>query len=68
MNTAAPMSQWFKFKTYMTQDECKANLTQMPPFYKCVASNDPALKQPASAAAGAPSTSTMSGAAASHMQ
>ena len=68
MNTTAPMFQWFKFKTYQSQDECKAQLTQVPSFYKCVASNDPALKQPAPAAAAAPSTATMSGPAASHMQ
>jgi hypothetical protein len=68
MNTTAPMSQWFKYKTYQTQDECRATLTQVQSFYKCVASNDPALKKPAPAAAGAPTTSTMSGAAASHMQ
>ena len=60
--------QWFKYKTYQTQDECNALLTQLPSFYKCVASNDPALKKPAPAAAGAPSTATMSGAAANHMQ
>jgi hypothetical protein len=68
MNTAAPMPQWIKYKTYQTQPECNAVLTQMPSFYKCVASNDPALKKSAPAAAGAPSTATMSGAAASHMQ
>jgi hypothetical protein len=68
MNTAAPMFQWFKYKTYQTQAECNALLTQLPSFYKCVASNDPALKQPAPAAAGAPSTATMSGAASSHVQ
>ena len=68
MNTAAPMFQWIKFKTYQAQNDCETSLKQMPPFYKCVASNDPSLKKPAPAAAAAPSTATMSGAAASHMQ
>ncbi len=67
MNTAAPMFQWFKYKTYQSQPECTAALTQLPSFYKCVASNDPALKKPAPAAAGAPSTATMSGGSASQM-
>src|SRR5271165_5607471 len=58
MNTALPMSQWIKYKTYQSQNECEAKLKDMPSFYKCVASNDPALKRPAPAAAGAPSTAT----------
>jgi len=68
MNTAAPMFQWLRYKTLSSQDGCEAALKEMPSFYKCVASNDPALKKPAPAAAGAPGISTMSGAAASHMQ
>jgi len=68
MNTVAPLSQWLKFKTLQTQQGCQAELKDLPSFYKCVASNDPALKKPAPAAAAAPSTSTVSGAAASHMQ
>ncbi|MGH7925804.1 MAG: hypothetical protein ACREQH_14565 [Candidatus Binatus sp.] len=68
MNTAVPMSQWLKFKTFKSEDGCKARLKKMPSFYKCVASDDPALKKPAPGAAGAPSTSTLSGAAGGHMQ
>ena len=70
MNTAAPMSQWIKFKTLESEDACKAQLKskKAPSSYKCVASDDPALTASAPAAAGGPSTSTVSGAAASHMQ
>jgi hypothetical protein len=68
MNSTAPMTQWLKFKTLKTEHACKAQLKKMPSFYKCVASDDPVLKGPAPAAAAGPSTSTMSGAAGSHMQ
>ena len=68
MNTAAPLSQWLKLKTLDSEDACKAQLKKMPSFYKCIASYDTALKPPARAAASAPSTSTVSGAAGSHMQ
>jgi hypothetical protein len=68
VNSAAPLPQWLKFKTFESKDACKARLKKMPPFYKCIASYDTALKPRANAAAAAPSTSTMSGAAASHMQ
>jgi hypothetical protein len=71
-NGAAPMSQWLKFKTLGSEAACKAQLKKVQPFYKCVKSSDPALTAPAHPAAnastGAPSTSTVSGAAASHMQ
>jgi hypothetical protein len=66
MNSAAPLSQWIKFKTLKTENGCKAQLKKVQPFYKCVASDDPALKAPAPA--GAPRVSTLSGAAGSHMQ
>jgi hypothetical protein len=56
MNSAAPMSQWVKFKTLESEHACKAQLKEMPSFYKCVKSDDPALKPPAQAAAGGPST------------
>jgi hypothetical protein len=68
MNVKAPMSQWLKFKTVKSEAACKAELKKLQPFYKCVASDDPALKSHAPAAASAPSTSTVSGAAGSHMQ
>lgn len=68
MNSAAPMSQWLKFKALKSEDACKAQLKKVQPFYKCVSSDDPALKRPGPAAAGAPSISTMSGAAGGHMQ
>ena len=66
MNTAAPMTQWIKFKTLRSEAGCKARLKKMRPFYKCVASDDPALRS--QTPAGAPSISTISGAAGSHMQ
>jgi hypothetical protein len=69
MNTSVPLSQWLTFKTFASQEACEAKLKKAPSFYKCVSSDDPALKKPhGPAAAGAPSISTMSGAAASHMQ
>src|ERR1700675_435922 len=68
MNSTAPMSQWLKFKTLKSEDACKAQLKKVQPFYKCVSSDDPALKAHVPAAAGAPSISTISGAAGSHMQ
>jgi hypothetical protein len=68
MNTTAPMSQWLKFKTLQSESACKEQLKKMPAFYRCVASDDPALKRPASAPAGAPSISTLSGAAGGHIQ
>jgi hypothetical protein len=66
MNSAAPMSQWIKFKTLKSEHGCKAQLKKVQPFYKCVASDDPALKAETAPAA-APSVSTLSGAA-SHTQ
>jgi len=38
------VSQWLTFKKLGSQGECKAQLKTMPSFYRCVASNDPALK------------------------
>ena len=69
-NSAAPISQWRKLSKLESEDACKAQLKlkKTPSSYRCVASDDPALKASAPAAAGAPSTSTVSGAAASHMQ
>ena len=68
VNTTVPMSQWIKFKTLKSEDACKAQLKKVQPYYKCVSSDDPALKKHTPAAAGAPSISTISGAAAGHMQ
>jgi len=68
VNTTAPMSQWLKFKTLKSEDACKAQLKKVQPYYKCVSSDDPALKKHTPAAAGAPSISTISGAAGGHMQ
>ncbi len=68
VNSSAPLYQWLKFKTFKSEDVCKSRLKKMPPYYKCIASYDTALKPPAHAAAAAASTSTMSGAAGSHMQ
>jgi hypothetical protein len=68
VNSSAPLYQWLKFKTFKSEDVCKSRLKKMPPYYKCIADYDTALKPPANAAAAAPSTSTAAGAAASHMQ
>jgi hypothetical protein len=68
MNSTAPMSQWLKFKTLNSQEACQAQLKKVQPFYKCVSSDDPALKAHVPAPAGAPSVSTISGAAGAHMQ
>ncbi len=72
VNSGAPMSQWIKFKTLGSEAGCKARLKKMPSFYKCVKSDDPALKAPGQAAvdsgASAPSTSAAPGATAGHMQ
>ena len=67
VNSKAPVSQWLTLKTLATKSECKAQLKTMPSFYRCFASNDPTLKRVARPKS-APSTSTTSGAAGSHMQ
>lgn len=64
MNSTLPLSQWLKYKTYDSEEACRAELKQLQPFYRCIRSDDPALK---GRAAGAPSTSTVTGAAGSHM-
>ena len=53
VNSAAPISQWIKYKTLRSEGACKARLKQMEPFYRCVKSDDPALK-PSAEAASAP--------------
>ena len=68
MNSTAPLSQWLKFKTLNSKEACQAALKKVQPFYKCVSSDDPALKAHVPAPAGAPSVSTISGAAGAHMQ
>lgn len=68
VNSAAPMSQWLKFKTLKSEEACQAQLKKVQPFYKCVPSNDLALKAHVPAPTGAPSVSTISGAAGAHMQ
>jgi hypothetical protein len=68
MNLAAPISQWLKFKTLKSEEACKAQLKKVQPYFKCVASDDPALIHQAPAPAGAPSISTISGAGATHVQ
>ena len=64
MNSKVPLSQWLKYKTYDSEEACRAELKQLQPFYRCIRSDDPALKR---SAAGAPSASTVPGAAPSHM-
>jgi hypothetical protein len=68
MNIAAPISQWLKFKTLKSEQACKTQLKKVQPYFKCVASDDPALMHHVPAPASAPSISTISGAAAAHMQ
>lgn len=67
VNAKAPLSQWLAFKKLGSEGACKAELKQMPPYYRCVSSSDPALKR-ASRPKSAPSTSTAAGAAGAHMQ
>jgi hypothetical protein len=68
MNNTAPLSQWLTFKTLPSEEACKAQLKKVQPFYRCISSDDPALKKKDAAATGAPSVSTMTGAAGAHMQ
>ena len=68
VNSAAPLSQWLKFKTLKSEQACEAELKKVQPFYKCIPSDDPALKTHVTAPASAPSISTLSGAAGAHMQ
>jgi hypothetical protein len=67
VNPKAPLPQWLTFQKYSSQGDCKERKKTMPSYYRCVASNDPALKR-ASRPKSAPSTSTATGAAGSHMQ
>jgi len=67
VNAKAPLSQWLTFKTLGSESECKALLKTKASYYRCVASDDPALKH-ASRPKSAPSTSTAAGALGSHMQ
>ena len=68
MNSAMPLSQWLTFQKFQSEEACKAKLKGAPSFYRCISSDDPALKKKAATAAGAPSTSTMTGAVGGHMQ
>jgi hypothetical protein len=67
VNAKAPLSQWLTLKTLGSESDCKALLKTKAPYYRCVASDDPALKH-ASRPKSAPSTSTAAGAVGSHMQ
>ena len=64
VNAKAPLTQWHTVKTLGSESDCKALLKTKARYYRCVASDDPALKRPKSA----PSTSTAAGAVGSHMQ
>src|ERR1700722_15968786 len=66
MNSTAPLSQWLKFKTLKSEEACEAALKKVQPFYKCIPSDDPALKAHVPTPASAPSISTISGAAGAH--
>ena len=67
VNVKAPLTQWHTLKTLGSESDCKALLKTKAPYYRCVASDDPALKR-ASRPKSAPSTSTAAGAVGSHMQ
>ena len=67
VNVKAPLSQWHTAKTLASESECKTLLKKKASYYRCVASDDPALKS-ASKPKSAPSTSTAAGAVGSHMQ
>ena len=67
VNSKAPLSQWLTLKKLSSQSACKAKLKTMPSFYRCVSSDDPALKRAAKPKS-APSTSTAAGAVGTHMQ
>jgi hypothetical protein len=66
VNANAPLSQWHTFKTLGSESDCKALLRTKAPYYRCVASDDPALKH--ASPKSAPSTSTAAGAVGAHMQ
>ena len=55
VNTSAPLSKWLVLKQFKSQAACKKKLKTMAEFYRCVSSNDPALK-PTPTPAAAPST------------
>ena len=67
VNSKAPLSQWLTLKKLGSQSECKAQLKTMPSFYRCVSSDDAALKRAAKPKS-APSSSTAAGAIGTHMQ
>ena len=68
VNSKAPLSQWLTLKKLDSQSQCKAQLKTMPSFYRCVSSDDSALKKTAVKPKSAPSTSTAGGAIGTHMQ
>ena len=68
VNSKAPLSQWLTLKKLESQGQCKAQLKTMPSYYRCVSSDDPALKKSAAKPKSAPSTSTAPGAIGTHMQ
>ena len=67
VNARAPLSQWLAFKTFGSESDCDAVLKTKPAYFRCVASDDPALKHVAGPKS-APSTSTAAGAIGAHMQ
>src|ERR1700722_10504086 len=68
MNATGPIPLCLEFKPLKSEQACKAQLKKVHPYFKCVASDDPTLKNRAPAPASAPSISTISGAAGAHMQ
>jgi hypothetical protein len=50
VNAKAPLSGWITFKKFASEKDCNAALKTMANFYRCVSSDDPALKKTAAAA------------------
>jgi len=67
MNSTAPLSNGSSSKP-SSPKKLRAALKKVQPFYKCIPSDEPALKAHVTAPASAPSISTLSGAAGAHMQ
>jgi hypothetical protein len=47
VNAKAPISGWITFKKFASEKDCNAELKKMQNFYRCVSSDDPALKKTA---------------------
>jgi hypothetical protein len=50
VNSALPISSWLVLHRYTSEAACKRELKQMPKYYRCVSSDNPALKRTAATA------------------